>query len=124
MLKGAPLIAFVATTDFSGARKFYGDLLGLKIVSESPFALEIDSAGTMLRVTKVDAVTPQPFTVLGWQVGDIHRAAAELRNKGISFESYPGMEQDGLGIWTSPSGARVAWFKDPDGNVLSLTEFS
>jgi catechol 2,3-dioxygenase-like lactoylglutathione lyase family enzyme len=117
------LIAFVATADLSSARKFYAEVLGLKIVSESPFALEIDASGTMLRVTKVRSVTPVPYTVLGWDVPDIRESVAELTSKGIVFERYPGMGQDNLGIWTSPSGARVAWFKDPDGNVLSLTEF-
>ena len=123
MLNTAPLIGFIATTDFSHARKFYGDLLGLKIGAESPFALDIDAAGTMLRVIKVEQVKPAPYTVLGWSVPHIGKSAAQLSDKGVAFERYPGMQQDDLGIWTSPSGARVAWFKDPDGNVLSLTEF-
>jgi catechol 2,3-dioxygenase-like lactoylglutathione lyase family enzyme len=124
MLKAIPLIAFVATTDFSRAREFYGELLGLAIISESPFALDVDAAGTMLRVTKVAEIVPAPYTVLGWRVPDIRQSVSELKLRGIVFERYPGMQQDDLGIWTSPSGARVAWFKDRDGNVLSLTEFS
>ena len=124
MLKEAPLIAFVATTDFSRARKFYSEILGLRIIAESPFALELDAADTMLRVTKVAELTAAPYTVLGWSVPDIRKSVAELKGKGVAFERYPGMLQDDLGIWTSPSGARVAWFRDPDGNVLSLTEFA
>jgi catechol 2,3-dioxygenase-like lactoylglutathione lyase family enzyme len=118
------LIAFVATEDFSRARAFYSDLLGLTVVSESPFALEVDAAGTMLRITRVDEVRPASYTVLGWGVPDIRKSVAELKDKGIAFERYSGIEQDDLGIWTSPGGARVAWFKDPDGNLLSLTEFA
>jgi catechol 2,3-dioxygenase-like lactoylglutathione lyase family enzyme len=124
MLETTPIIAFIATTDFSRAREFYVDLLGLKLVAESSFALELDAAGTMLRVTKVGEVRPAPYTVLGWRVPDIVKAMKTLQGKGIIFDRYPGMEQDELGIWASPIGARVAWFKDPDGNVLSLAEFA
>src|SRR4051812_22410568 len=120
MLKTRPLIAFVASEDFSRARAFYGGLLGLTITSESPFALDIDAAGTMLRVTKVEALRPAPYTVLGWNVPDIEKSVSELKGNGVVCEHYAGVEQDDLGIWTSPSGARIAWFKDPDGNVLSL----
>ena len=123
MLGAAPLIAFVATADFTRARRFYVDLLGLKIISESPFALELDSAGTMLRVTKVAEVRPAPYTVLGWRVSDIGQIVTELQSRAIVIERYPEMVQDEFGVWTSPDGTRVAWFKDPDGNLLSLTEF-
>jgi catechol 2,3-dioxygenase-like lactoylglutathione lyase family enzyme len=116
------LIAFVAVRDLRRAKEFYGDALGLHLVSEDEFALVFDASGTMLRVTRVPELTAAQYTVLGWQVDDIISAVKELRNAGITLERYPGMAQDELGIWNSPSGARVAWFKDPDGNTLSLTE--
>ncbi len=119
----APLVAFVGTEDFDRAKAFYGETLGLALVGASSFALEFDAAGTMLRVTKVQECRPRPYTVLGWRVEDIARAVAALAEKGVRFEHYPGVAQDAAGIWTSPSGGRVAWFKDPDGNTLSLTEF-
>ena len=123
MLANSSLIAFVATQDLERARVFYGAALGLALNSESPFALEFDAAGTMLRITGVAEINAAPYTVLGWRVANIREAVAALARKGIVFELYAGMLQDGLSIWSSPSGVLVAWFKDPDGNVLSLTEF-
>ncbi len=123
-LRGAPLVAFVGATDFDRAKAFYGDTLGLSLVDVSPFALVFDALGTTLRVTKVAECRAAPYTVLGWHVADIAGAVAALVENGVRFEHYPGMEQDAAGIWTSPSGARVAWFKDPDGNTLSMTEFA
>lgn len=123
MLGSQKLVAFVATRDPVQAKKFYRDSLGLQLVSEDEFALVFDAAGTMLRVTCVPEVAAAKYTVLGWQVPDIVRTAKQLQTKGIATEHYPGMQQDDLGIWHSPSGARVAWFKDPDGNTLSITQF-
>jgi len=123
MLGTQTLIAFVATTDSARARAFYERTLGLDLVSDDPFALVFDANGTMIRVQKVEAFEPQPFTALGWTVTDIDAVVAALTQKGVSCERFPGMDQDTRGIWASPSGARIAWFKDPDGNVLSLTEF-
>jgi catechol 2,3-dioxygenase-like lactoylglutathione lyase family enzyme len=117
------LMAFVATRNPERARAFYRDTLDLKLVSEDRFALVFDFAGTMLRVATVQELTPAPYTVLGWQVSDIVGAVKCLQRKGVNFERYPGMQQDELGIWNSPSGAEVAWFKDPDGNTLSVTQF-
>ena len=77
----------------------------------------------MLRVTSVGEFTPHPFTVLGWETPDIVRDIWKLTEAGVTFERYPGMKQDQLGIWTAPSGGQIAWFKDPDGNTLSLTQF-
>ena len=122
MLAGDDLIAFVATGDPAGARAFYGDTLGLELVEETPFAVVFRAGATMLRVTIVDAVVAAPYTVLGWAVEDIAARVRELGERGVAFERYAGMEQDELGIWRSPSGARIAWFKDPDGNTLSLTQ--
>ena len=122
MLHSTSLIAFVATAQAEAARQFYESVLGLSLVDDSPFALVFDSNGTTLRVQKVEQVTPAPYTALGWQVTDIEASVRSLRAKGAVFQRYEGLSQDALGIWKSPSGARVAWFRDPDGNTLSLTE--
>ena len=117
------IIAFVATRDADRAKEFYRDTLGLRLVSEQmPFALVFDANGIMLRVTIVKEVRAAGYTVLGWQVPDIRIAAKALQQAGVRFERYPGMEQDELGIWISPGGGKVAWFKDPDGNTLSISE--
>lgn len=121
MLASADLIAFVATANAEAAIAFYRDVLGLRFVSDDPFAVVFDLNGTMLRIAKVESFTPAPQTVLGWQVDDIESTVRGLGEKGVTFEHYEQLEQDDLGIWTSP-GARIAWFKDPDGNTLSLTD--
>jgi catechol 2,3-dioxygenase-like lactoylglutathione lyase family enzyme len=119
------LVAFAATTDFAKARAFYEGVLGLHLVEdETPFALVFDVGGTMLRVTNVGKHTPAPFTVLGWDVAQIETTVERLVAAGVSFLRFPGMNDNSPnGIWNAPSGARVAWFNDPDGNVLSVTEF-
>jgi len=122
-LGAAPVIAFLATTDAARCDAFYRDVLGLRLVGDTPFALEFDTGGTMLRIQKVEAFTPHAFTALGWQTSDIAGAIAAMTKDGVIFERYPGLEQDAVGVWTSPSGARIGWFRDPDGNLLSLTEF-
>jgi catechol 2,3-dioxygenase-like lactoylglutathione lyase family enzyme len=123
ILGSQELVAFVATQDPSRAKKFYRDTLGLRLVSEDEFALVFDAAGTMLRVTRVQEVAAAKYTVLGWRVRDIVHTAKDLQKTHVTLERYPGMQQDDLGIWDSPSGARVAWFKDPDGNTLGITQF-
>jgi len=123
MLGKQTLVAFVATTDAARARAFYEKTLGLALVSDDPYALVFDANGTTIRLQKVEAFAPQPFTALGWTVDDINAVVAALQQKDVICERFPGMAQDAHGVWASPSGARVAWFKDPDGNVLSLTEF-
>jgi len=124
VLGSSKVMAFVSTRDPERAKAFYRDTLGLRMASEElPFALVFDANGTMLRVTVVREVASAPYTVLGWQVADIAAAVTALKEAGVKFEHYKGMGQDTLGIWKSPSGARVAWFKDPDGNMLSLTQF-
>jgi catechol 2,3-dioxygenase-like lactoylglutathione lyase family enzyme len=122
-LGSAKLVAFAATSAPARALEFYRDTLGLKLVEETPFAFVFDAKGTMLRLTPVEKVAVAPYTVLGWRVKDITATVKELKDAGVKFNRYPGMEQNALGIWTSPSGARVAWFKDPDGNTLSVTQF-
>jgi catechol 2,3-dioxygenase-like lactoylglutathione lyase family enzyme len=117
------LIAFAGTTNMAAAKAFYADKLGLKLVSEDGFALVFDVNGTTLRVTAVQKASPAEYTVLGWEVTDIATAANELRKSGVTLEIFPGFGQDELGIWTAPGGsAKVAWFKDPDGNVLSISQ--
>jgi catechol 2,3-dioxygenase-like lactoylglutathione lyase family enzyme len=125
MLGNADLIAFVPTRDPGRSRHFYKDTLGLEFVSEDPFALVFKANGIMLRIVNISAVEdfrPAPFTILGWRVSNAETIVRALGEKGIEFERFPGMQQNALGIWRSPSGAQVAWFKDPDGNVLSITE--
>ena len=123
MLGSQKLIAFVATREPARAKAFYGDKLGLRLVSEDAFALVFDAAGVNLRVTKVEQVVPAPYTVLGWDVDDIVATSQALTRAGIVPERFHGLQQDDHGIWRSPSGARILWFKDPDGNTLSLTQF-
>lgn len=122
MLGKHPIIAFVPTTDATRARAFYEGVLGLRLVREDAFALVFEANGTMLRVVKVQSFTPAPFTILGWDVPDVDDAVTRLSERGVAFEHYGMKDQDPRGIWTSPSGARVAWFKDPDGNVLSVSQ--
>jgi catechol 2,3-dioxygenase-like lactoylglutathione lyase family enzyme len=122
MLKSRPVVAFVATTDPKRAKGFYARTLGLRLVSEDGFALAFEAGGTMLRVAIVKTLRPAGYTVLGWIVPDIARAVRGLVKRGVIFQRYDGMPQDALGVWSSPSGARLAWFADPDGNTLSLTE--
>jgi catechol 2,3-dioxygenase-like lactoylglutathione lyase family enzyme len=117
------MVAFVSTASPAQAKQFYQDTLGLRLVQESPFALEFDAHGTMLRVTIVERAVIAPYTVLGWNVSDVVATVEKLRQAGVKFSRYPGMDQDKQDIWTSPSGARIAWFKDPDGNTLSVTQF-
>ncbi len=116
-------MAFVHTCDRERAKAFYRDTLGLTLLSEDPFAMAFDAHGIMLRVASVKALTAAPYTVLGWKVPDIAAATRDLQAAGVQFEKYEGMGQDALGIWASPTGAKIAWFKDPDGNTLSLTQF-
>lgn len=117
------IIAFVHTCNRERSKAFYGDTLALNLISEDPFAMAFDAHGIMLRVASVKALTAAPYTVLGWKVPDIAAAVKELQRAGVIFEHYEGFGQDELGIWTAPGGAKVAWFKDPDGNTLSLTQF-
>jgi len=122
MLESAALVAFAASTDLDRSRMFYQDVLGLTLVSHDDFACVFDASGTMLRVTAVGELARAPYTVLGWQVPDITATTRSLVANGVAFHRYEGMSQDADGIWTAPGGAQIAWFPDPDGNVLSLTQ--
>jgi catechol 2,3-dioxygenase-like lactoylglutathione lyase family enzyme len=125
ILGTSKLMAFAPVTDPARARTFYEGVLGLRLVGdEAPFALVFDANGTMLRVTPVGEHKPAPFTVLGWDVESIESTVERLTAAGVKFLRFAGMNDgNALGVWTSPSGARIAWFNDPDGNVLSLTQF-
>ena len=124
MLGNASIIALVATVNAPRARGFYEDVLGLRFVADEEYALVFDAKGTMLRIQRVQTLTPHAFTSLGWQVDDIAETMRELAAKGVTFENYGLPGQDATGAWTPPgSTTTVAWFKDPDGNLLSLTQF-
>ena len=123
MLHTSKLVCFAATNNPAEAREFYANTLGLPLVEDGPFALVFNGNGTMLRVQKVRAHLPAQHTALGWSVDDIDATIRQLSAKGVRFERYDPLPQDALGIWTTPDGSRVAWFKDVDGNILSLTEF-
>jgi len=122
MLESSDLVAFVAATDLRRARTFYEQTLGLPVLEQNDFACVLDAHGTMLRVTAVPEVARGGYTVLGWRVSDIAAAVRDLAARGVTFLRYAGMSQDEDGIWTAPGGAKVAWFADPDGNTLSLTQ--
>ena len=122
MLINHRLKAFVSTTKPDISRAFYEKKLGLRLLSEDSFGIEFEANGAHLRLTFVEKLTPQPFTVLGWDTDDIVSAIRSLNKQGISFERYDFIDQDEAGIWKAPGGTRVAWFKDPDGNLLSLSE--
>jgi catechol 2,3-dioxygenase-like lactoylglutathione lyase family enzyme len=123
MLESSHLVAFAAATDLQRARAFYEQVLGLSVTSQNDFACVLDANGTMLRITAVPEVRQAGYTVLGWRVTDISAVVRDLTARGVVFLRYDGMDQDGDGVWTAPGGDKVAWFPDPDGNTLSLTEF-
>ena len=121
MLTAYPLNGFVRITDPERARRFYEQVLGLTFEYENPYVSVFRSGDTTIIAQRVKEVVPIASTVLGWEVQDIEKVAAFLRDRGVVFENYPHMDQDSLGIWKSPAG-KVAWFKDPDGNVLAVSE--
>ncbi len=122
MLHESELVAFATTRDLKRARAFFEGTLGLRLLSEDEYAAVFDAHGTKLRVTAAPRYVPRPFTILGWVVPDIAATVRALAAKGVAFEHFHGMNQDALGGWGAPGGAKVAWFKDPDGNLLSVTQ--
>ena len=124
MLQASEVVAFVGSADLRRARVFYEQALGLRLIEHNDFACVFDANGTMLRVTAVPEVARSGYTVLGWRVSDIAATVRGLTAKGIAFLRYDGLDQDESGAWTTPGGDQVAWFADPDGNVLSLTQFA
>jgi catechol 2,3-dioxygenase-like lactoylglutathione lyase family enzyme len=123
MLGSVPVIVFVPATDLERSRQFYGETLGLTVEEVTPFACVARAGDTKLRITKVDNLRPQPFTVLGWTVSEIRHFVRDLTTRGVEFTRYEGMGQDSDGVWATPGGDLIAWFTDPDGNTLSLTQF-
>jgi len=122
MLSTCELIGIVPTADAARAKTFYQSVLQLHFVEDDGFALVFKAHHALLRIVKMPAFTPAPFTLLGWEVADLGDELRELAASGVVFERYPQFEQDALGIWTAPNGSKVAWFKDPDGNVLSISQ--
>jgi len=122
MLASAELVAFVPVADLGRARRFYETILGLSCVDATGFACVFDCAGTTLRATLVEGYRPAAHTVVGWAVDDLPAAVRYMVGQGVAMERYDGVEQDDQGIWTTPAGDRVVWFKDLDGNTLSVTQ--
>jgi len=122
ILAAAKPVAIICTRDRAGAAKFYRDTLGLRTKLEDDYGVVFDVGGIDLRVSTVPDFTPHEHTVLGFSVPDVAVAVKALGEKGVTFNSYKGFNQDELGIWSLPNSMlRVAWFNDPDGNVLSVT---
>ena len=122
MLGSTNIVAFVPIKDSEKARAFYEGVLGLRFVKDDGFALVLEANGIMVRAAKMKEFTPAQFTILGWQVSDIEQVVRGLAAKGVQFEIFGFFKQDELGIWTAPTGDKVAWFKDPDGNILSVSQ--
>jgi catechol 2,3-dioxygenase-like lactoylglutathione lyase family enzyme len=122
MLGSTNIVAFVPIKDSAKARAFYEGVLGLRFVKDDGFALVLEANGIMVRAAKMKEFTPAQFTILGWQVSDINQVVRELAARGVHFEIFGFFKQDELGIWTAPTGDKVAWFKDPDGNILSVSQ--
>jgi catechol 2,3-dioxygenase-like lactoylglutathione lyase family enzyme len=122
MLSDGKMVGFLATTDYDRARAFYEGKLGFAFVSQDQFALVVEVGGHKIRIAKVPGFTPFQGTVLGWQVTDVKAVVLWLRTRGVSTEKYPFVADQELGVWTTPAGNHVAWFRDPDGNVLSVND--
>lgn len=122
MLKESRAVSFVPAADLDRAQAFYEAVLGLEFLHDAKFARVFGIGETTLRITHVEGLKPQPFTILGWEVESLTEALNELRSHGVESERYEGLEQTEHGIWTAPSGDLVAWFKDSEGNALSLTQ--
>jgi catechol 2,3-dioxygenase-like lactoylglutathione lyase family enzyme len=122
MLATSQTIGILPTTDKTKAKEFYQNVLGLTFVKDDGFALVFRAHYATIRIVQMPELKAAAYTVLGWEVADIGDEVRELAASGVAFERYPWFEQDALGIWTAPNGDKVAWFKDPDGNVLSLSQ--
>ncbi len=122
MLGDKEIVGFVPTRDFEKSRTFYEGVLGLRFLRNDGFAMVLEANGVKVRVAKVPDFKPHAFTILGWQVPDIEAIVTALQARGVHFERFGFFEQDALGIWTAPSGDKVAWFKDPDGNIHSVSQ--
>ena len=123
MLSDRSVVAFVPSTDLARSRRFYEAVLDMRVVSEDAFAVVVAAGAGTIRITNVGPdLRVQPFTVLGWEVDDLDREVDRLVARGVEFVMVPGLPQDERAVWTAPDGTRVAWFRDPDGNTLSLAD--
>lgn len=122
MTPDSKIIGFIPTRNAERALEFYQNLLGLRFVSDDAFAIVFESNGNMIRLVRIEEFTPAPYTILGWQVEDVESTVKELAAKGLAFQRYSFLDQSEDGIWAAPGGAKVAWFHDPDGNTLSLSQ--
>lgn len=122
MLDTAKMMGFIHTLDYQKARSFYEGQLGFPVVSLDDFALVVRAGKHLIRIVKLPEFKALRSTVLGWQVENIEAAVDWLLKRGVVFEKYPFVQDRERGIWTAPGGDRVAWFKDPDGNVLSVSQ--
>ncbi len=122
MLAHEKLMGFIPAKNLAAAKAFYEGRLGFRVVSEDHFGISLETKGALVRIANVGEHTPAAFTILGWEVADVQKTVTELKQAGVEFMRVPGLQQDELGIWAAPSGARVAWFKDPDGNTLSVSQ--
>jgi catechol 2,3-dioxygenase-like lactoylglutathione lyase family enzyme len=124
MLASSEAVAFLPSEDLERSERFFQGVLDLPLVNRSPYASVFTVGGGTLRITKVNDLRPQTFTVFGWIVQDVRATVNELRDRGTVMLRYEELEQDDHGVWTTPSGDFVAWFHDPDTNVLSLTQLT
>lgn len=122
MLASGKMTGFVLTSDYEKARAFYEGKLGFSFVSIDQYALVVSIGGHNIRISKVPNFTPREGTILGWEVANIEEAVDWLRDRGVTLEEYPFVQDRERGIWTTPTGDKVAWFKDPDGNILSVSQ--
>jgi len=122
MLESGNMVGFIVTTDYEAARAFYESKLGLQFVSLDQYALVMNTGKNMIRIVKVKDFTPARYTVLGWEVDNIEAIVVWLREQGVDLEDYPFIQDRELLIWTAPTGDKIAWLKDPDGNVLSVSQ--
>jgi catechol 2,3-dioxygenase-like lactoylglutathione lyase family enzyme len=122
MLANEKLEAFLATADAGRARAFFEGVLGLTFVEDNEYLVMFETASARLNLQKTEVVKPPFGTAVGWQVKDLRGTIRGLMDRGVSFERYEGMQQDDLAIWSPAPGVGVAWFKDPDGNLLSLSQ--
>lgn len=122
MLDSARMVGFIPTEDYDRAREFYESKLGFQFVTLDQYALVMSTGKNMIRIAKLKGLTPAQYTVLGWEVENIEAIVTWLMERGVVFAEYPFIQDRELRIWTTPNGDRVAWFKDPDGNVLSVSQ--
>jgi len=124
MLASGKMVGFVPTKDYDKARAFYEGKLEFEFVSLDQYALVLSVGGHRIRIAKVPNFTPLQGTILGWEVKNIETVVTWLRDRGVPSEKYPFLQDRELGIWTAPNGDKVAWFKDPDGNILGVSQHS